>query len=109
MLVTLEVIRLEWMDFLTILVFTFAIVMLVAGLFTAYFGSGKSRKVGVALLVIGLLVGFIWAWLVGWSEISPFYEVEAWDVMRNALFNIVAAVIGALVAVGIFLVAVMKS
>jgi biotin transporter BioY len=100
---------LEWMDFLTILVFTFAIVMLVAGLFTAYFGSGKSRKVGVALLVIGLLVGVVWAYLVGWSDIELFSDVPAWDVMRSALINIVAAVIGALAAVGIFLVAVMKS
>jgi len=99
----------EWMDFLTILVFAFAIVMLVAGVFTAYFGSGKSRKVGVALLGIGLIVGIVWAYLVGWSDIELFANVAAWDVMRSALINIVAAVIGALAAVGIFLVAVMKS
>jgi biotin transporter BioY len=99
----------EWMDFLTILVFAFAIVMLVAGVFTAYFGSGKSRRVGVALLAIGLIVGAVWAYLVGWSDIELFSDVAAWDVMRAALINIVAAVIGALAAVGIFLVAVMKS
>jgi hypothetical protein len=99
----------EWMDFLTILVFAFALVMLVAGVFTAYFGSGKSRKVGLALLGIGLLVGVIWAYLVGYSDIEPFCDVHAWDVVRDAIINIVAALIGALVAVGIFLVAVMKS
>ncbi|MDR0198155.1 MAG: hypothetical protein LBI08_00225 [Methanomassiliicoccaceae archaeon] len=99
----------EWMDFLTILVFAFAIVMLVAGVFTAYFGSGKSRRVGVALLMIGLLVGVIWAYLVGFSDIEPFCKVETWEVVRGALINIVAAVIGALAAIGIFLVAVMKS
>jgi len=97
------------MDFLTIIVFVFAIVMLVAGVFTAYFGSGKSRKVGVALLVVGLIVGAVWAYLVGWSDIALFADVAAWDVMRSAIINIVAAVIGALAAVGIFLVAVMKS
>ena len=101
--------ELAWMDFLTILVFVFAIVMLVAGVFTAYFGSGKSRKVGVALLFIGLIVGAVWAYLVGWSDIALFADVAAWDVMRSAIINIVAAVIGALAAVGIFLVAVMKS
>jgi len=99
----------DLMDFLTILVFAFAIVMIVAGVFTAYFGSGKSRKVGVALLAIGLIVGLIWAYLVGWSSISLFADVEAWDVMRGAILNILAAVIGAAAAVGIFLVAVMKS
>ncbi|MCL2143311.1 MAG: hypothetical protein FWH44_03525 [Methanomassiliicoccaceae archaeon] len=99
----------ELMDFLTILVFAFAIVMLVAGLFTAYFGSGKSRKVGVALLGVGLIVGVIWAYLVGWSDAEPFADVAAWDVMVDAIINIVAALIGVLIAVGIFLVAVMKS
>jgi biotin transporter BioY len=99
----------EWMDFLTILVFTFAIVMFVAGLFTAYFGSGKSRKVGLALLGIGLVIGVIWAYLAGWSEIGLFAGIDLWGVMYDAVVNIVAALIGALVAVGIFLVAVMKS
>jgi len=99
----------EWMNFLTILVFAFAIVMLVAGLFTAYFGSGKSRKVGIALLLVGLVVGVLWAYLVGFSDVSLFSNVAAWDVMYGAIVNIVAALVGALVAVGIFLAAVMKS
>jgi len=101
--------KMEWMEFLTILVFAFAAVMLVAGIFTAYFGSGKSRRVGLALFVIGLVIGIVWAYLVGFSDISLFEKVAAWDVMYNAIVNIVAAVIGAAAAVGIFLAAVMKS
>jgi len=99
----------DLMSFLTIVVFVFAIVMIIAGAFTAYFGSGKSRTVGLVLLIIGLAIGLIWAYLVGWSDIELFAEVQAWDVMRDAIINIIAALIGALVAVGIFLVAVMKS
>ena len=101
-----------WQEFLTILVFVFSIVMAVAGVFTAYFGSGKSRKIGLALLAVGIVLCVIWAWLVGAfgdPPITLFAEVRAWDVMREAIFNILAAAIGALVAVGIFLVAVMKS
>ena len=101
-----------WEEFLTILVFVFSLVMAVAGVFTAYFGSGKSRKIGLALLVIGIAVCILWAYLVGaFGEpfIKLFANVEAWDVMREAIFNIVAAAVGALAAVGIFLVAVMKS
>ena len=97
------------MSFLTIVVFVFALVMLIAGAFTAYFGSGKSRTVGLVLLVIGLVVGLVWAYLVGWSDIEIFAEVQGWEVMRDAIINIIAALIGALAAVGIFLVAVMKS
>ena len=100
---------LDLMSFLTIVVFVFALVMVIAGAFTAYFGSGKSRTVGLVLLIIGLAVGFIWAYLVGWSDIALFADVAAWDVMSDAIIKIIAALIGALAAVGIFLVAVMKS
>jgi hypothetical protein len=99
----------DWMAFLTIVVLVFGLVMILAGAFTAYFGSGKSRKVGAALLAIGLIIGVIWVYLVGYSDISPFTEVSAWDVVRGAAIDIIAALIGALAAVGIFLVAVMKS
>ena len=99
----------DLMSFLTVVVFVFALVTVIAGAFTAYFGSGKSRSVGVALLAIGLVIGFLWAYLVGYSDIELFAEVQAWDVMYDAIINIVAALIGALVAIGIFLVAVMKS
>ena len=99
----------ELMSFLTILVFVFALVLLIAGIFSAGFGSGKSRKIGIVLLIAGLAIGIIWAYLVGWSDIELFADVPAWDVIYDAIFNILAALIGALAAVGIFLVAIMKS
>lgn len=99
----------DWMSFLTVVVFVFALVMLLAGVFTAYFGSGKSRVVGFVLLATGLIVGVVWAYLVGYSDIALFADVAAWDAVYEAAVNIIAAAIGALVAVGIFLVAVMKS
>lgn len=97
------------MSFLTLVVFAFALVMLVAGLFSAYFGSGKSKMAGGLMAVIGLIVGLVWAYLVGFSDISPFCEVEAWDTVYNAIIDLLGIVIGALVAVGIFLVVVLKS
>ncbi|MCL1984100.1 MAG: hypothetical protein FWG58_01720 [Methanomassiliicoccaceae archaeon] len=99
----------DWMEFLTIIVFVFAIVMIVAGVFAAYFGRGKSRLVGLTLVIIGIVVGLVWWYLVTQSNIELFSGMEVWDLMREALINIIAALIGALVAVGIFLVAVMKS
>ncbi len=97
------------MSFLTLVVFAFALVMLVAGLFSAYFGSGKSKMAGGLMAVIGLIIGLVWAYLVGFSDISPFCEVEAWDTVYNAIIDLLGIVIGALVAVGIFLVVVLKS
>ena len=97
------------MSFLTLVVFAFALIMLVAGVFAAGFGSGKSRDCGAVMAIVGLIVGVVWAYLVGFSDISPFYEVEAWDVVYNAVVNLIGILIGALVAVGIFLVLVLKS
>jgi uncharacterized membrane protein len=100
----------QWEDFLTILVFVFAFVMAIAGVFTAYFGSGKSRRVGLALLIIGIVLVVLWALLVtGGLGISLFADVAAWDLMYETIITVVAVAIGALAAVGIFLVAVMKS
>ncbi len=97
------------MEFLTIIILAFAIVMVLAGIFTAYFGSGKSRSVGVVLFLVGLVVGIVWAYLTGWSTVEPFCDVALWDVFYNALINLIGVLVGALIAVAIFLVAVMKS
>lgn len=99
----------EWMDFLTVAVIAFSIVIILAGLFTAYFGTGKSRSVGFAMLVVGLVVGVVWAYLCGYSDIEAFSKVAMWDLFLRALIYLIGILIGALVAVGIFLVAVMKS
>ena len=99
-------------EFLTVLVLTFALIMLLAGVFTAYFGSGKSRMIGIVLLVVGLVVGIIWiygAMYNGGGFIDLPGGVDLSSVIWNAFVYIIAAVIGALVAVGVFLLAIMKS
>lgn len=95
------------MDFLTVLILVFALFMLLAGIFTAYFGSGKSRMIGVALLVIGLVVGILWV-VMGMDSVNMI-KVDLSSVIWNAFVYIIAAVIGALVAIGVFLLAIMKS
>ena len=94
---------------MTIIIFVFALIMMVAGIFSAYFGAGKNRAYGGVMFAVGLVVCVVWAYLVGFSTIEPFCDVAAWDVMYDALINVIAVVIGALVAVGIFLVVVLKS
>ena len=101
--------KMDAMSFLTLVVFAFALVMLVAGIFSAYFGSGKSKAAGGAMAIIGLVVGIVWAYLVGFSDISPFCDVNTWDTVYVAIISLIGILIGALVAVGIFLVVVLKS
>ncbi len=99
----------DLMTFVTLIVLAFAIVMVVAGALAAILGSGKSRAFGGVMAVVGLIVLIIWAYLVGWSDIAPFCEVDLYDTVYNAIVNLIGVVVGALVAVGIFLVVVLKS
>ncbi len=95
-------------QFLAILLLVFALFLILAGIFTSYFGSGKSRMVGVGLLVAGLVVGLLvgYSYSAGWLGT---HKGELGALVWESFLVILAAVIGALVAVGIFLVAIMKS
>jgi hypothetical protein len=97
------------MSFLTVIVLVFALVMIIVGIFSAYFGSGKSRVVGIVLFAVGLAVGVVWAYLTGYSNVEPFASVPLWDTIYDAFVGLMGVLIGALIALGIFLVAVMKS
>jgi hypothetical protein len=94
-----------WLTFLTILLLTFSLFLVITGAFTAYFGSGKSRKIGVGLLVGGLVVGVLWGWYAG--PVNP--NVDLVGVIVQSVGIILAAVIGAAAAIGLFLLAIMKS
>jgi len=94
------------MEFLTVLLLTFGLFMILAGAFTAYFGSGKSRMIGGVLLVVGLIVALLWIYIGGFTDMI---DVDLGGVVWTAFLNIIAAVIGALIAIGVFLLAIMKS
>ncbi len=93
------------MNFVTVLLLTFALFLVITGAFTAYFGSGKSRKIGAVLLVGGLIVGVLWGYFAG--PMSA--DVSLSTVILQAIGVILAAVIGAGLAIGLFLLAIMKS
>ena len=97
----------DLMEFLTVLILVFALFMLLAGIFTAYFGSGKSRMIGVVLLVIGLVVGILWV-VLGMDSVAVI-DVDLSSVIWNAFLYILAGLLGALAAIGVFLLAIMKS
>ena len=97
----------ELMEFLTVIILVFALFMLLAGVFTAYFGSGKSRMIGVILIVIGLIVGVVWA-MMGMDSVDVI-DVNLSKVIWDAFLYILAGVIGAIAAIGVFLLAIMKS
>ncbi len=98
----------EFWAFLTVVLLTFAIFLVITGAFTAYFGSGKSRKIGAGLLVGGLALGIFWGLSIG-----PLHLLQVPFTLTSIVFQtllvILAAVIGAAAAIGLFLLAIMKS
>lgn len=94
-------------EFLTVMLLTLGFFLILAGIFTAYFGSGKSRIIGIVLLIIGLIIGLLWG---GMDYLYPdILNIDMVDIIWVAFINIIAAVIGALIAIGIFLLAILKS
>jgi hypothetical protein len=99
-------------QFLSMLTLVFAIASIIAGIFTAYFGSGKSRAVGGILIIIGLLVFVIF--LYGANLLSGFMGtpegiLNFQNTIVQGVVAIVGAVVGAAIALGIFLLAIMKA
>ena len=98
--------------FIGMLMLVFAIASIIAGIFTAYFGSGKSRAVGGILIIIGLIVGIIFLWGAGVLESfmgTPTGIMNIVGSVTNGIVAVIGAIIGALIALGIFLLAIMKA
>ncbi|HEV8361158.1 MAG TPA: hypothetical protein VGR28_11960 [Candidatus Thermoplasmatota archaeon] len=97
--------------FSSILVLSFGLFTLLSGVFTAYFGAGKSRKIGLGLTIIGLLALIIFAGLT-WGGVAALQNLGvAWssrEVMEG-IVAVIAAGVGAFLALGLFLVSIMKA
>jgi len=99
-------------QFLSMLTLVFAIASILAGIFTAYFGSGKSRAVGGILVIIGLLVFVVFLYGAGLLESfmgMPSGMLNFQDTIVQGIIAIIGALVGAAVALGIFLLAIMKA
>jgi hypothetical protein len=94
--------------FVSILVLTFSLFLVITGAFTAYFGSGKSRKIGGGLLGGGFAFGIGWAYFGGIAKVIPL-PASLLTVMVQSVVVIAAAALGAMAAIGLFLLAIMKS
>lgn len=95
-----------WTVFLFVVLALLALSLFVLGILTAYFGSGKSRAVGVALLVLGVVVGIIVVLLTHYS--MPSVGLLK-NVIEGTILYVVAAVIGAVLGLLVFLGAIMKT
>ncbi len=97
--------------FLSMLMLVFAICSILSGIFTAYFGSGKSRAIGAILIIIGLIVGVLFLWgagILAFMGAAPDMMMFS-GIVWNGVVAVIGAIVGALIALGIFLAAIMKA
>src|SRR3989304_1485824 len=69
-------------------------------------GSGESRKIGGGLLGGGLVVGIFWIVAAGPMNLIG---ANITEVVVQSIVVLIAAIIGAAAAIGLFLLALMKS
>ncbi|MEC8706882.1 MAG: hypothetical protein VXX45_01090 [Candidatus Thermoplasmatota archaeon] len=83
---------------ISMLVFGFALSMLLMGLLISYYGSSKTRNVGIVFLVLG---------------ISLIYYVTsmAYDnvIFINSILAFIGGMLGGIIGIVIFLIAIIKS
>jgi len=94
--------------FLIVLLLTFALFLFIAGLFTTYFGAGKSRKIGIVLSLLGVVVGII-GYLSYCGPFRPEKSGAFLDFIIEPVLYIIAAIVGAAIALLVFIGAIMKA
>ncbi len=97
----------DWYQFVAVILALFAISLVILGILTAYFGSGKSRGVGGGLFVVGIVVGIITI-MIG-KQYLHLQEGIFNSLIVPTFFFVSASVIGVVIAVLIFLAAIMKT
>ncbi|MGC8585013.1 MAG: hypothetical protein ACP5RZ_05330 [Thermoplasmata archaeon] len=88
-----------------VILFIFALSFLILGIFTAYFGSGKSRIAGTAMLLVGLILGVFYAWYIHANH--PGYFTN--EILLPGLLYIGGTIIGLIIALGLFILIIMKT
>lgn len=95
--------------FQSLLLAAFAVTTLSSGLFTAYFGAGKSRRIGFGLVIVGLLAVFVFIAIT--FEIFPEIVTSPWtgDDLVVGLAAVGGAVLGGLLGLVLFLGSIVRA
>lgn len=95
--------------FESLLLAAFALTTLGSGLFTAYFGAGKSRRIGFGLVIVGLLAVFVFIAIT--LEIFPEIATSPWtgDDLLVGVAGVGGALAGALIGLFLFLISIVRA
>ena len=93
--------------FVSMLIVGIGVALLATGLFTSYFGAGKSQKIGFALLFLGAVtLALVIDMALGTIGIMPNQFDDA--IFMDALASGIAALIGMIVGMFVILFVLMK-
>ena len=93
--------------FVSMLLIGIGVALLATGLFTSYFGAGKSQKIGLGLLVTGILaiiITYILTFEAGTGVTTQFDDA----VFMDALFSGISALAGMIIGMFVILFVLMK-
>ena len=93
--------------FVSMLLIGIGVALLATGLFTSYFGAGKSQKIGLGLLVTGILaiiMTYILTFEAGTGVTTQFDE----GVFMDALVSGISALAGMIIGMFVILFVLMK-
>ena len=93
--------------FVSMLLIGIGVALLATGLFTSYFGAGKSQKIGLGLLVTGILaiiITYILTFEAGTGVTTQFDD----GVFMDALVSGISALVGMIIGMFVILFVLMK-
>jgi hypothetical protein len=94
-------------EFISIVVLTFALALIVLGIITIWLERGRGRLQGIALTLIGIIVGIVYAFLGSRYSLEFFdrliVRVDLPALMATAFTYTTGVLGGIAVAVGLFL------
>ena len=93
--------------FVSMLLIGIGVALLATGLFTSYFGAGKSQKIGLGLLVTGILaiiITYILTFAAGTGVTTQFDD----GVFMDALVSGISALAGMIIGMFVILFVLMK-
>ena len=98
----------DWMNFfVSMLIVGIGVALLATGIFTSYFGAGKSQKIGFILLFLGI-GDLVAIYLLTFDAIDSVDSIFDSDLFTDALVSGISALSGMIIGMSLILFILMK-